>query len=492
MSSQLWVALMKRNLDRRFYLLFLCTITILAFHLYVSFASEPPLTDSLLISISDETGFLALTENEKHPIELLVEEANQKFQNITEQQSRSLKDAVLEYRRRYRREPPPGFNHWYDAAVGSNTTVIDNFDTIMAAFEPYWAFSAQEIRARVQDLKDAQGWKVYIIKINNHTQEVSVSHTQDVWASYKYDITMDWIKTFIEFLPSMEIAFTSTDEPRNVVPREELDNAMSRCPDQHRRHVPRRPPVQFEDHAYRKHYEVSTVSCPPKHSSNISIPNPLSSNGLRFVRNITRAQDVCENPKVADLHGGFGPSYSIKILNSLHPLFSRAKLSSYQDLLFPAPDYVSGSYPKYNESQDMPWEQKDNRLYWAGSTTGAEVCKTSDRCSLFRHLPRADLSLETCYGTTALSSLSKPSCSVVSAPVHLQERNSDPRIAGIKGYRLAELAARTPSTRNEQQTSHGATIETKPETPWSMGTIQWHDEGTLAASRHLVHKHSAL
>lgn len=62
----------------------------------------------------------------------------------------------------------------------TNTTVIDNFDTIMAAFEPYWAFAAQWIRARVQDLKDANGRKLYIIDIDNSTQQVSVSHREDI------------------------------------------------------------------------------------------------------------------------------------------------------------------------------------------------------------------------------------------------------------------------------------------------------------------------
>ncbi|KAF6231505.1 hypothetical protein HO173_010257 [Letharia columbiana] len=127
-----------------------------------------------------------------HPIELLVEEANQKFWDMTKRQSRSSKEAVNEYRRRYKREPPPGFNQWYDAAVKSNTPVNDNFDTIMAAFEPYWAFSAQEMRARVQDLENVNGWKVCIINIDSHTQQVSVSHTQKVWATYKYNISMDF------------------------------------------------------------------------------------------------------------------------------------------------------------------------------------------------------------------------------------------------------------------------------------------------------------
>ena len=249
--------------------------------------------------IPDETGFLGLTNIAKHPVELLVEEANQKFGDIIRRQSHSLEEAATGCRRRYEREPPPGLDHWYDAAVESDTAISDNFDTVVAAFERYSAFSVQETRARVQGLNDANGCGMYMINIDSHTQRVSVARTKNTWASYKYNITMEWIQTFIDFLSSMDIASEATNE--------ELDKAILKCPNQLRNntnfpHVAPRPPVEFEDHAYEKHYEIFTISCPPKQSSNTPNPKNISSNGISFVRNVIRARDVCKNPTVADLH----------------------------------------------------------------------------------------------------------------------------------------------------------------------------------------------
>ena len=59
--------------------------------------------------------------------------------------------------------------------------------------------------------------------------------------------------------------------------------------------------------------------------------------------------------------------------DTLVPIFSKSKLSSNQDLIMPATDYSSELtpfYSPYNEAEDMPWHQKENRLYWVGSTSG--------------------------------------------------------------------------------------------------------------------------
>lgn len=47
-----------------------------------------------------------------HPITHLIREAEVKWEAMLARQSTTLKAAVLEYRRRYRREPPLGFDAW--------------------------------------------------------------------------------------------------------------------------------------------------------------------------------------------------------------------------------------------------------------------------------------------------------------------------------------------------------------------------------------------
>ena len=113
---------------------------------------------------------LGLTSGQKHPIEILFQDARQKQAHLVERQSKSLAEAVVNYKDRYKREPPPGFDEWYHAAIGLNATIIDDYDSVMATFEPYWSLSARELRARVREVLDPRlmEGKLIGIRVKNH------------------------------------------------------------------------------------------------------------------------------------------------------------------------------------------------------------------------------------------------------------------------------------------------------------------------------------
>ena len=356
---------------------------------YTSYASRFTATPPLLLSQDTsgvpDKGLLGLTYGAKHPIELLVEEANAKFQ-ILERQSTSFREAVTEYKRRYNRDPPQGFDRWYDAAVNSNAIVIDNFDTVMASLEPFWGLSAQELRARVQDLQELRESKIVSMSIKN--QNLSLSNTQDVSAN-KYGAVIDWVQPYLQFLPDMEFLFSSLDEARVVVPRDELDNKMKICPKRPPSHdsssIAQRVPIYFEDLIFQRIWMTTTLSCPVGSPARSGIIPP-EHDGVFFVRNISLAKDSCEHPSAMELHGMFGTKGTARLLETLHPIFSRSKLSTYQDLLFPASDYAPNDhYKAFDASQDTPWEDKSNILYWAGRTTGAHAKKDSGWRKWQRH-----------------------------------------------------------------------------------------------------------
>lgn len=112
---------------------------------------------------------------------------------------------------------------------------------------------------------------------------------------------------------------------------------------------------------------------------------------LLFPQNITHIRDICELPEAGDTHGIFLSPNGACHTNTLVPVFSRMKLSTNQDLFMPATDYSSAMtwfYKPYNESEDMPWDQKENRLYWTGSTQDGffkdDSWKTSHRFRFVR------------------------------------------------------------------------------------------------------------
>jgi hypothetical protein len=50
----------------------------------------------------------------------------QRWEDLLKRQSKSLEQAVKEYKRRYGRLPPKGFDKWYKYCVDNNVKIIDD------------------------------------------------------------------------------------------------------------------------------------------------------------------------------------------------------------------------------------------------------------------------------------------------------------------------------------------------------------------------------
>lgn len=58
-------------------------------------------------------GLLEVNPNAPHPIFELIQRAKRDWEAKHKRASTTLKQACIEYKRRYGREPPPGFQRWY-------------------------------------------------------------------------------------------------------------------------------------------------------------------------------------------------------------------------------------------------------------------------------------------------------------------------------------------------------------------------------------------
>ena len=362
---------------------------------------------------SKHNGLLGLVGSEKHPIEVLVEQAKAKHAHMVSRQSKTLEEAVTEYRRRYSREPPPGFDHWYQAAIDANATIIDEYDTVMEAFEPFWSLTGREIRTRVQEAIYPPVGRTPIIGVHLRDQNVSVTYNDNMHGPWHAQILKNWIEQYIDHLPEMDIAFTSHDEPEVVVPHDQLEKSLQGCPNPQENEIGQ-PTKQAEMHDpqvvyfdwLRRHrnWDRAIESCPlnsASRSRKSSEPDrkPPDSCGPLFIQNITRVKDICEETDAASLHGFFTSPDGFILTNSLVPVFSKSKASSFQDLLLPAVDYDSrlseGTYKGYNPDEDMTWEEKKNHLYWAGTSIDGYYqdsnWKTMQRVRLVKDLNDASL-----------------------------------------------------------------------------------------------------
>lgn len=88
-------------------------------------------------------------------------------------QSKSLPEAVAEYKSRYGRPPPPGFDKWYQFAVKNDVQLIDEYDYLTRSVEPYWKVSPRVLRDYVdQALRiDPNALNTLVVQGGNATLE---------------------------------------------------------------------------------------------------------------------------------------------------------------------------------------------------------------------------------------------------------------------------------------------------------------------------------
>lgn len=153
---------------------------------------------------------------QKHPIEYLIDSAEKEFANKISQQSHTIAEAAAAYRQRRGRHPPPGFDKWFKFAQEKNAVIVEDFwDQIYHDLEPFWALEAQRIR------KDAWDFEMRIEVRDGKASSGSDWFWTKIW--------LKMIGTVEGLLPDMDIALNAMDEPRLVVPWEEIDELVGRA-----------------------------------------------------------------------------------------------------------------------------------------------------------------------------------------------------------------------------------------------------------------------
>lgn len=151
-----------------------------------------------------------------HPIDRLIDLANKQFADQLTEESHTLSEAAAAYRKRRGRHPPPGFDQWYAFAKERNAVMVEAFwDQIYHDLEPFWALPALEIRKGAWD---------YEMTIN--VRGGSANAKSD-W--FWTQIWLNLIKTIEHLLPDMDIALNAMDEPRMIVPWEDINTYMNKA-----------------------------------------------------------------------------------------------------------------------------------------------------------------------------------------------------------------------------------------------------------------------
>ncbi|KAJ5894154.1 hypothetical protein N7495_005845 [Penicillium taxi] len=340
-------------------------------------------------------GSEVLPPEKVHPISHLIQDAQLSFDHVQSRQSTNLAEAVQEYERRYKMHPPPNFDKWFKFAQSKGVQLIDEFDTIYHSLLPFWALKPQTIRSRA---RETLGFDNAVIGVLIRDGKVTLTDGGGDGGRWQREATVGMMENFVRYLPDMDLVFNLHDEPRVVIPGDDLRrlvqiatdriipasftrdspiNAWStRAPDVNKGdRIDEVRTTRFNRFAHQPTWSNSRMSCPvdsPARSLEEEQPDnsePYALGELGFIYNTTSFSDICFTPSLRSTYGFFDRPNAFDIVHDLFPIFSQSKISSFQDIVYPSPWYWADKVP-YEKAKDFDWEAKTNRMYWRGSTTG--------------------------------------------------------------------------------------------------------------------------
>lgn len=335
-----------------------------------------------------------------HPIDLLRQAAIDQSQKWLAEAtlSKTLAESAETYRQKYRRHPPPGFDDWYNFALNRSTIVIDDYDNIYEDLQLYWAVRPIDIRFRTREILSDQWNEVAEIIIRSGKAEIGPR----VRPTHRWMLSgiLEMLKSFVQWLPDMDLAFNINDEPRIAIPWESLqklrkasiskgirnDNISNKWSIDRAQTWRALDKVAsskrcFKDRSSMNSFiKYGSIACPPDSPArklytwdprnlcfSCAAPHSL---GL-FLSNWSLSASPCHQPDLAHLHGFYLSPGAFRPSQDLLPVFSQSKAYGYADIRYPSAwNYIDKV--KYEPSDIYPddhFADKKNVLFWRGATS---------------------------------------------------------------------------------------------------------------------------
>ncbi|KAI1418902.1 hypothetical protein F5Y12DRAFT_371631 [Xylaria sp. FL1777] len=299
----------------------------------------------------------ALVHIEKHPVEILIREANANFEALLGNQTNTYSAAYAEYQRRYGFDPPHGFADWYEFAQLHQSPIIDEFDMISEGIAPFLKLSGQEVLEIMSQAYDEPDHELWSCAMSGQPAKTQCSHhgrENDRNNAQFFDRITENIPVKFD----MKFLLNHLDEPTVIVPPS-LQQATK--------------PI-ITNWGGRRAWEALAKFCSFKTKTRNLGQKPLiETYGLPFVTDRKSAMDVCEHTEYSETHGLLAAPESLRLTEGLVPVLSNGAPSMMGDILYPSTAYVEEDRFRYHGEHDVDWDEKQNNLYWAGSTTGGHA-----------------------------------------------------------------------------------------------------------------------
>ncbi|KAK6208657.1 capsular associated protein [Colletotrichum tabaci] len=338
------------------------------------------------------------SSSKEHPIDTLIRDADDTFRNMLAKESKTLTAAAKAYRDRRGRHPPPGFDAWFQFAQDRRAVIVEDFfDQIYHDLQPFWGIEPSRIR------KEAAEWEMVIQVRKGRATRISEWFWTVHWTNM--------LQTIEHLLPDMDIALNPMDEPRMVVPYEDMEqylrdaalthtmpepknvmNTFQALPS-NKKELDRNVKVQSKhwDKVTKQFWLIARRGCPPdsparlaKTQSTFDRPPAISNKYAKphmrdgYVANYTLSTQLCHQPDLQGLNGIFIEPLSTSATPVLFPMFGGSKLAVNNEILLPAAMYWTEEERFTGGGQHGgPWAKKKDTVLWRGVATGGRNRETN-------------------------------------------------------------------------------------------------------------------
>lgn len=343
----------------------------------------------------ETAGFLGEYQaQDLHPISQMMQEADKTWRYYEEERSRTFRECVAKYRRKYGRHPPPMFDEWYKFARERHAHNLDDFEQIMDDLRPFWSVQPRILRRLAAHMWEV-GDGIAGIHIRNH--EIA-GIDNGAWRTETFALS---IKGILKYLPDMDIAMNRLDQPRVVVPWDDMQAMLAK--EQSTRQLQpevlnefstnttdlfdmqlgrddggEREDPSWYDWSGKQYMEIARQACPPEsHAHRGGVDKTTAEATWKhrlggFVKNYNLSSDLCTmGPEIQDMHGFLYSASSISATKRLVPVFGECKVNVNNDILFPANMYWRDDQRyNYDDSADEDWDKKNEVVLWRGVTSG--------------------------------------------------------------------------------------------------------------------------
>ncbi|KIJ63998.1 glycosyltransferase family 90 protein [Hydnomerulius pinastri MD-312] len=299
-----------------------------------------------------DDGLLVVNPEGRHPIFDMVERAEKQWEQKLKAASKTYLQAVTEYRRRYRRSPPPGFDRWWSYVKKNGVQLPDEYDQIYHDLEPFWGIKTVDLKAIQREWEDHRDSYTLAKKLPNDPN----LRRELLTGAYQMVELMEAVQ---HLLPPFRAVFSPHDNPNVFVAHALKAAALVAANSQTK--------IRMRD-LPRPHYNGWLSACSPNSSALVS-SDPAPPDTKTFIYDHRATMDVCNHPTLLRQHGqllshGIGPGS----LHSIVPQFSYSSTSLHMDIhVTPTLSWVD-DIPRRD---DPKFEDKaDRRLLWRGAETG--------------------------------------------------------------------------------------------------------------------------